>query len=189
MEINNPITIDIKVVKESTTRDGIYSSCFITVDYIPTNPSMFIVKSLQELIDLGYSPESNVCDFTDVYFSQTNKPPHLVIMQKEPTETFVETYAKNRTNDFLYIAIESKDIDVIDEFSEMIEMQSKLFFTSVGHPLSVAKLLKRKNTVVISGYKGEPPSEYSYLLNEDLLSYILLSTSGSKIIIGGTEYE
>lgn len=177
MSVSDPVKIDIKVIQEATTRDGIYSSCFITVDYIPTNPSMFIVYNLQELINLGYAPESNVCDFTDVYFSQTNKPPYLVIMQKAPTETFVETYAKNRTSDFLYVAIESKDIDVIDEFSEMIENESKLFFTSIRNLLTASRLAKRKNTVVINSY------QYYFLLNEDTVSYILLEPSRSKIII------
>ena len=112
-----------------------------------------------------------------MYFSQTNKPPHLVIMQKAPTETFVETYAKNRTSDFLYIAIESKDIDVVDGFSLIIENESKLFFTSIRNLLTASRLAKRKNTVVINSY------QYYFLLNEDAISYILLEPSRSKIII------
>lgn len=151
MAVVNPVKVDISVEDQVLTRDGTYSSCFITEEVVGDQRT-YIVYEKSELLDIGFTTESSAYGFADLYFGQVNKPPYLVIRIKNLDESYIDSYLSDSNSDFMYVAIESKSSSDINIFSEFIESHNKLFFTSSNDFNLYNALLDRKNTVfVLSG--------------------------------------
>lgn len=144
----NPIKIKIDVSTETTTRDGFFTPCFIA-ETEDTFLRTSVVTSLEDVIDLGFSDESNCYSYCNTLFSQENNTiDQIIIRTKYPSETYLEAFLADDNSSFFYVTIESKELQDIIDISDYIETIRKMLIFSTNQDWSV-ELEGRKNLIYI----------------------------------------
>jgi len=123
-----PVVVNVSINKKEVNRYAFYTPAFISEnDEVERTVE---VTSLKEVIDKGYSKDSNAYAYCAMAFSQKQRVDSVVLVAKRSIETYVEAYKASHNTLYYYITLESKEISDILSLSSFLltERDDKLIF-------------------------------------------------------------
>lgn len=132
-----PVVVNVSINKQEVNRYAFYTPAFISEnDEVERTVE---VTSLKEVIDKGYTKDSNAYAYCAMAFSQRQRVDSVVLVAKRSTETYVEAYTASHNTLYYYITLETKEIDEILALSTFLltERVDKLIFFSKYEDVSV----------------------------------------------------
>ena len=125
-----PVVVNVSVNKQEVSRYAFYTPAFISEnDDVERTVE---VTSLKEVLEKGYTKDSNAYAYCAMAFSQKQRVDSVVLVAKRSVETYVEAYTASHNTLYYYITLETKDIDEILALSTFLltERVDKLIFFS-----------------------------------------------------------
>lgn len=125
-----PVVVNVSINKQEVNRYAFYTPAFISEnDEVERTVE---VASLKEVIDKGYTKDSNAYAYCAMAFSQRQRVDSVVLVAKRSLETYVEAYTASHNTLYYYITLESKDLSDILSLSSFLlaERVDKLIFFS-----------------------------------------------------------
>ena len=113
----NPVEVNLTIENPSLVREAFYNLCFIAES--DTAPRNLVVKTLKDLLDNGYSREGLAYNFCVGVFAQQGIP-SIIIRAKKTNESYIDAYKAFGNEDFYYIVVQSKDLEVISAFNNYL---------------------------------------------------------------------
>lgn len=125
-----PVVVNVSINKQEVSRYAFYTPAFISEN--DEVERTIEVTSLKEVLDKGYTKDSNAYAYCAMAFSQKQRVDSVVLVAKRSTETYVEAYTASHNTIYYYITIESKELDEILTLSAFLltERVDKLIFFS-----------------------------------------------------------
>lgn len=123
-----PVVVNVSINKQEVNRYAFYTPAFISEnDEVERTVE---VTSLKEVVDKGYSKDSNAYAYCAMAFSQRQRVDSVVLVAKRSVETYVEAYKASHTTLYYYITLESKEMSDILSLSSFLltERDDKLIF-------------------------------------------------------------
>lgn len=123
-----PVIVNISINKQEVSRYAFYTPAFISEnDEVERTVE---VTSLAEVLDKGYSKDSNAYAYCAMAFSQRQRVDSVVLVAKRSLETYTEAYTASHNTLYYYITLESKDLEDILSLSSFLitERVDKLIF-------------------------------------------------------------
>ena len=125
-----PVIVNVSINKQEVSRYAFYTPAFISEnDEVERTVE---VTSLAEVLDKGYSKDSNAYAYCAMAFSQKQRVDSVVLVAKRSLETYVEAYTASHNTLYYYITLETKDIDEILALSTFLlteRIDKLIFFT------------------------------------------------------------
>jgi len=123
-----PVVVNVSINKQEVNRYAFYTPSFISENNEVERTVE--VTSLEEVIDKGYSKDSNAYAYCAMAFSQRQRVDSVVLVAKRSVETYVEAYTASHNTLYYYITLESKELSDILELSSFLltERDDKLIF-------------------------------------------------------------
>lgn len=133
----DPVEIKISIQQPVVTRYAFYTVGFISES--DTAQEYVEVSSLKDVLDSGYSVGSAAYVFCNILFSQTNRPESAILISKKTTESYAQAYSRNRTKDYYFLVLETKNINEILEVSTLVNSLNdyKLIFFSTTEDVTL----------------------------------------------------
>lgn len=88
------------------------------------------LNKLSDIIGTYAENIPSAVEFATAFFSQNVNGSTLYLRGKNPTETYEEAYNKSNNDKYYFLTLESKDIDEVTEFNDIIVNEMKLQFFS-----------------------------------------------------------
>lgn len=123
-----PVVVNVSINKQEVNRYAFYTPAFISEnDEVERTVE---VTSLKEVVDKGYSKDSNAYAYCAMAFSQRQRVDSVVLVAKRSVETYVEAYTASHNTLYYYITLESKEMSDILSLSSFLltERDDKLIF-------------------------------------------------------------
>lgn len=123
-----PVLVNVSINKQEVNRYAFYTPAFISEnDEVERTVE---VTSLKEVIDKGYTKDSNAYAYCAMAFSQKQRVDSVVLVAKRSIETYVEAYTASHNSLYYYITLESKDLSDILALSSflLVQRDDKLIF-------------------------------------------------------------
>ena len=126
----DPVNIQINIQQPVVTRYAFYTVGFISES--DTATEYVEVFQLKDVLDNGYSVGSAAYIFCKILFAQNNRPESVILIAKKTTETYAQAYRRNRTRDYYFLVLESKDVNDVLSVSTLVSNLNdyKLIFFS-----------------------------------------------------------
>lgn len=135
-----PVVVNVSINKQEVNRYAFYTPAFISEN--DEVERTIEVTSLKEVIDKGYSKDSNAYAYCAMAFSQRQRVDSVVLVAKRSVETYVEAYTASHNTLYYYITLESKDINEILTLSTFLlteKIDKLIFFTKYEDVTSQVK--------------------------------------------------
>lgn len=123
-----PVVVNVSINKQEVNRYAFYTPAFISEnDEVERTVE---VTSLKEVVEGGYSKDSNAYAYCAMAFSQRQRVDSIVLVAKRSVETYVEAYTASHNTLYYYITLESKELSDILSLSAFLltERVDKLIF-------------------------------------------------------------
>ena len=125
-----PVVVNVSINKQEVNRYAFYTPAFISEnDEVERTVE---VTSLKEVLDKGYTKESNAYAYCAMAFSQRQRVDSVVLVAKRSVETYVDAYTASHNTLYYYITLESKELSDILELSTFLiteRIDKLIFFT------------------------------------------------------------
>ena len=173
----DPVNIQINIQQPVVTRYAFYTVGFISES--DTATEYVEVFQLKDVLDNGYSVSSAAYVFCKILFAQTNRPESVILIAKKTTETYAEAYSRNRTRDYYFLVLESKDVNDVLAVSTLVNSLNdyKLIFFSTTENVT-AQVQGIENIVwwyftdyIISDDGGYVSSDALFALQTEISTY------------------
>ena len=113
-----PVVVNVSVNKQEVNRYAFYTPSFISEnDEVERTVE---VTSLREVIDKGYTKDSNAYAYCAMAFSQRQRVDSVVLVAKRSVETYVDAYTASYNTLYYYITLESKELSDILSLSSFL---------------------------------------------------------------------
>lgn len=123
-----PVVVNVSINKQEVNRYAFYTPAFISEnDEVERTVE---VTSLAEVLEKGYTKDSNAYAYCAMAFSQRQRVDSVVLVAKRSLETYTEAYIASYNTLYYYITLESKNLDDILSLSSFLltERVDKLIF-------------------------------------------------------------
>jgi len=173
----DPVNIQINIQQPVVTRYAFYTVGFISES--DTATEYVEVFQLKDVLDNGYSVSSAAYVFCKILFAQNNRPESVILIAKKTTETYAEAYSRNRTRDYYFLVLESKDVNDVLAVSTLVNSLNdyKLIFLSTTENVT-AQVQGIDNIVwwyftdyIISDNGGYVSSDALFALQTEISTY------------------
>lgn len=173
----DPINIQINIQQPVVTRYSFYTVGFISGS--DTATEYVEVFQLKDVLDNGYSVSSAAYVFCKILFAQNNRPESVILIAKKTTETYAQAYSRNRTRDYYFLVLDSKDINDVLAVSTLVNSLNdyKLIFFSTTENVT-AQVQGVENIVwwyftdyIISDDGGYVSSDALFALQTEISTY------------------
>ena len=173
----DPVNIQINIQQPVVTRYAFYTVGFISES--DTATEYVEVFQLKDVLDNGYSVSSAAYVFCKILFAQNNRPESVILIAKKTTETYAQAYSRNRTRDYYFLVLESKDVNDVLSVSTLVNSLNdyKLIFFSTTENVT-AQVQGIENIVwwyftdyIISDNGGYVSSDALFALQTEISTY------------------
>lgn len=152
-----PVKVDINVEEITLSSEGFYQVGFITQN--DNTERTIIVRSLNEVVENGFDYGSKAYNFCLGVFAQKSMDA-VVIRSKRSNESYFDAYLADSNSDYYFTVIESKDINDIISFNDLLVSTSDVKLQFFSSSNNVSSLVENRKIV----YFYQPTFEDGFLL-------------------------
>lgn len=162
----HPVKVNIKIENQPLLeKQAFNSSCFIF--NVPDDVSVtgdIVLTSLSDITGTYAEYVQVAYDFAESFFSQNTYGLTLYLRGKHSGESYASAYLASASDNYYFVCIESKDIDEVLGFNDVLVSELKLQFFSSDQDYAV-ELANRKIAYFYYGSSVTPPDECEGAVN------------------------